>query len=285
MNGRDCALDEPRWWQWPTILSLDAPAVSVCWQVLLARVAGVDLDASHVAVLGLTVWLAYAADRWIEGWRLHWRDIRTLRHHFYQRRRWPVAVVWVLVAAIDVGVAFTALAWRDLATGALLLIPVLLYLLSHQLVHRHHRFRLPKELVVAVLLTGGVCVFLVPATNAGPLASSAALFALLCFTNCALISAWEREVDLAHGQTSMAIDAAGHGWAIPQLPWVTAVVALATLTGAAGPARLAAGCALVSAILLGLIDALEHRMGWKAARVWADAALLTPAIPLWWTLI
>ena len=31
----------PHWWQWLTILSLDAPVVAVLWQWLLARVAGI----------------------------------------------------------------------------------------------------------------------------------------------------------------------------------------------------------------------------------------------------
>jgi len=273
-------MSKPHWWQWPTILSLDAPVVSVLWQAMLARVAGVDLRWPHVIVLGATVWLAYVADRWIEGWHLHWRDVRTQRHRFYQRRRWPVAAAWVLVAAMDVEVAFTHLSWREIATGAALMSLVLLYLLSHQLVHRHRQGRLPKELCVAALLTGGVCVFLVPAPRPDDLAWSASLFALLCFTNCALISAWEREVDLAHGQSSLAIDALEHGWAIPQLPWMVAVLAAAACAGGDGAARKAAACALASAVLLALVDRLERRAGSKIARVLADVALLTPIVPL-----
>ena len=57
-------------WLWPTILSLDAPAVALVWQALLARVIGLSLATHHVGLLGLSVWLAYATERWIEGWRL-----------------------------------------------------------------------------------------------------------------------------------------------------------------------------------------------------------------------
>jgi hypothetical protein len=256
--------------------------VSVLWQAILARVAGIPLRWEHVAVLGMTVWLAYAADRWIEGWRLHWRDVRTQRHHFYQRRRWPMLAVWALVALIDGGVAFTTLEWREVASGIVLIIPVALYLLSHQLVHRHRRWRVPKEVCVAVLLTGGVCVFLVPAPAAVALTVSAGLFGLLCLANCALISSWEREVDLAHGQTSLAIGAPDHLWAIAILPWITAGVAAATAVAMTGPARTAAVCALVSALLLGVINVRERHLGWQAARVWADLALTTPMVPLLW---
>ncbi len=77
----------PHWWQWPTVLSLDAPAIALVWQALLARVVQVTLGWPEAFVLGCSVWLAYAADRWIEGWRLDPAQIRTQRHYFYQRWR------------------------------------------------------------------------------------------------------------------------------------------------------------------------------------------------------
>ncbi|HEY4988495.1 MAG TPA: hypothetical protein VII09_01740, partial [Opitutaceae bacterium] len=74
----------PRWWLWPTILSLDAPAVVLLWQGLLAKSASVGLAAPERLVLGASVWLAYSADRWIEGWRLGPESIRTHRLRFHQ---------------------------------------------------------------------------------------------------------------------------------------------------------------------------------------------------------
>jgi hypothetical protein len=35
-------------------------------------------------------------------------------------------------------------------------------------------------------------------------------------------------------------------------------------------------------VFLALIDRAEPRIGWHAARVLADVALLTPLVPLWW---
>jgi len=74
--------ERPRWWQWPTVLSLDAPMVVATWQLLLAQLAAVVLDFSRIAVLALSVWLAYVADRWLEAVRLDAGTIRTPRHHF-----------------------------------------------------------------------------------------------------------------------------------------------------------------------------------------------------------
>lgn len=275
-------IDPPRWWQWPTILSLDAPTVSLLWQAALARVVGVELRTPHVVVLAATVWLAYVADRWIEGWRLDWRNIRTQRHLFYQHYRWAVAIAWLLVMTVDLAVAFTRLDGRELIVGSMLMILVLAYLLSHQLVHRHRRWRAPKELCVAVLLTAGVCVFLTTSRAITELVWMASLFALLCFTNCALISSWEREVDLSHGQTSLAIDAHEHRWVFPQLPWLVASLAGVACVAVAGPSRAVAGCSLASAVLLASVDQYQRRAGWPLARVLADVALMTPIIPLMW---
>ena len=268
------------WWQWPTVLSLDAPAVCVVWHALLAHVAGTRPGWPQGIVLGASVWLAYVADRWIEAWRLDPIDIRTERHHFYQLRRWPVALVWLLVFVADLVVATTTLTTRELLAGTVLLVLVLVYLLSHQLVHRHRRWRLPKELCIALLLTGGVCVFLITTPQVDALTASAALFGLLCFANCALISHWEHDVDVAHQQSSLAVDSDNPPWLIPLLPWTVAGVALASFAVSVDPQRIVAACTLASAVLLGIVDRLERQTGRRVARVLSDVALLTPVVPL-----
>ena len=268
------------WWQWPTVLSIDAPIVAVLWQLLLARVAGVDLGWAPPVVLAISVWLAYAADRWIEGWRLDEDVIRTPRHHFYKEYRWPVAALWIAALAADVAIAFARLDARDIAAGFLLIAAVAAYLLSHQLVHRDRAWRAPKELCVAALLSAGAVVFVTETPQPGALMLPLAFFALLCFTNCALISVWEREVDRAHGQTSLALGASDHERLIRQLPLMIAVVAAAAAIPSAGAARDAAISAAASAVLLALVDRFERHAGRQPARVLADVALMTPAFAL-----
>lgn len=271
------------WWQWPTVLSIDAPIVAVLWQQMFARVAGIDLGWPGPLVLGLSVWLAYAADRWIEGWRLDAEVIRTPRHHFYQRHRWPVAVLWVTALAVDIAVALRHLDRRDISAGLLLIAAVAMYLLSHQLVHRHRAWRAPKELCVAALMAGGAVVFLTETARPGELMMPLALFALLCFTNCALISVWEREVDVAHGQTSLALGETDHQRLIRQLPWMIVVLSVAAAALDSGDARLAASCAAASGAFLAVVDRVERFAGRQPARVLADIALMTPIAALWWS--
>jgi hypothetical protein len=268
----------PSWWQWPTILSLDAPAVALLWQWQIAQAAGGRLGFAPHFVLGSSVWLAYAGDRWIEGWRLAPGSVRTQRHYFYQRWRWPIALASAAVLAADLAVARVGLARRDFLAGLVLLGPVLAYLFSHQLIHRDRRWRAPKEVCVALLFGGGVAVFLVasPGASLRQIGLPLALFTVLCFANCALISVWEYAVDRSHGQISLASQFRGAAAFSRVLPWVLAPVAAVCWLAASGPARPALLCAAVSGALLGLIDRGERHLGWRLSRVLADVALMTP---------
>ena len=268
-------LDRPRWWQWPTILSIDAPIVLLVWQAAVAAAAGVALGWPHRAVLAASVWLAYVADRWLEAWRLPASIVRTPRHAFYQRRRWPVAVVGVVILAADIAVATTTLPAGDLVAGSWLALAAACYVLSHQWLHRTARWRVPKELVITVLLAAGVWLFVRQGAVA-VVRPIVGLFALLVLTNISLISAWEVDVDRRHGQSSLALHStAAYRW-IPLLPWVAAFVALVIAIAGAPDVRAVAACALASALLLVASNRMERYTGWPLARVASDLALLTP---------
>jgi hypothetical protein len=255
--------------------------VALAWQDALAQAAGVALPGPERAVLGASVWLAYAADRWIEGWRLPAGRVQTERHRFSQRWRWPVLLVWVAVLAGAVALAFGRLTAAELTHGGLLLVGVAAYLLSHQLVHRHWRGRLPKEACTALLLGAGAAVFSLgrPGLRPVPFTAALALFVLLAFANCVLISVWEAEVDRQHGEASLAQLFGAAGARARLLRWGTA--ALAAAAAAAGSAgRPVMACALASALLLAALHRAEPRLGRRRARVLADAALLTPLLLL-----
>lgn len=274
----------PHWWQWLTVLSLDAPLVAVAWQTALARAARLPLRGHHVFILGAAVWLAYAADRWIEGWRLTSDQVLTQRHFFYLRWRRPAAAVWLLVLAAALAESFAALTRRELVAGLLLLGPVLIYLLSHQLIHREHPKRAPKEVCVALLFSAGVVCF-TAAQRTSVLVEEAvplALFALLCFTNCSLISLWEDEVDRAHEQTSLALQYPRSHGLVRRLPWIIAVAGAALALSGRPALAGVTWCAAGSGVLLGALDSLHRRLGRQLSRALADMALLTPFVLLLW---
>jgi hypothetical protein len=273
------AATRARWWLWPTILSLDAPAVVVLWQGLIARSASAPVRPPEAVVLGCSVWLAYSADRWIEGWRLAPESILTHRHRFHQRWRWPMLALWVGVLGVDVLEAARGLPAAEFWAGALVLLPVSAYLLSHQLVHRRSRWRAPKEICVALLLGAGAAVFPAgrPGSDIAGMAAPLALFVLLCFSNCALISVWEDEVDRSHGQTSLALQFGRAAALSRALPWAIAAASAAVLLAGVPRARAGSACAAASGLLLGLVGLAEPRIGRVRARVLADVALMTPA--------
>jgi hypothetical protein len=271
--------DRPRWWQWPTILSLDAPAIILAWQAIVADAAGVPLAWPERFVLAASVWLAYTVDRWIEAWRLDETAIQTPRHRFHQQWRWPVAIAAGLTLAADVSVAVTRLDAPDLMFGTLLTAAVLTYLLSHQWLHRHAPWRVPKEVCVAVLLTAGVWLFLRDATG-WRLWAPLGLFGLLCLANTALISRWEADVDRRHGQSSLALQSSRAARWIAWLPVVTLTAAIATLVVGPADARVPASCTAGCALLFVAIDRVQPRVGWPLARVLSDLALAAPLVVL-----
>ena len=46
--------------------SLDAPLIAMMWQLVIARCISTDLKMHHYLILGISVWLAYSADRFSE---------------------------------------------------------------------------------------------------------------------------------------------------------------------------------------------------------------------------
>ncbi|HVW22603.1 MAG TPA: hypothetical protein VHC86_15415 [Opitutaceae bacterium] len=266
-----------RWWQWLTVLSLDAPLVALAWQDALARAAGAGLHPAQRFVLGASVWLSYAGDRWFEGWRLPPEAIRTQRHYVYQRWRWAVfGAGWAVIGA-DLAAAYRFLSPRELQAGYWVLGAVLAYLAARFFLG-HRGARLPKEVGIALLFGAGCSLFVVAGDPGalGRIALPLGLFMALCFANCALISLWEEEIDEHHGQVSFhrVFPAAGRFGRIA--PWILAAAAAAAWAVTGGGARRAAACAGASALLLGVVDRLEPRLGRRPARVLADLVLLTP---------
>lgn len=268
-----------RWWQWPTVLSFDAPVVLVVWQGAVANTADMTLDWAPRAVLAASIWVAYTIDRWLEALRLPPSVVRTPRHAVHQRWRWPIAAATCGVFVADVAVAVLSLPGRDLAAGGVLAAAAACYVLSHQWLHRNARWRVPKEVVIAALLGGSVWLFVREGPPAVVLAATG-LLSLLVLTNISLISSWEVDIDLTHGQSSLALESSAARQWIPWLPWTAAVVSAAMAMAAPAAAQPLAVCGVFSALLMGVSDRMQPYLGWPLARVASDLALLTPLVLL-----
>lgn len=260
------------WWQWPHVLSLDAPAVAVVWQQWWAYGAGVRLHWFHGVILALGVWMIYLADRLADTWGVPPDAAQTARHQFSARhRRLLVPLLAAVVAALTVLTAAT-LPGRELVGGLGLLAVAGGYFWR---IHRRRRSArgtgwVPKEAFVGAIFAGGTVFSVVwqGGVPAGIFVMAAAAFAALCFCNCALITQWETGFGVGGATTRV-------GWGCL---WLAAFAgALALAAGSAMPLPIG-----LAALVLAWLDSRRASFPREALRVLVDAALLTPLLGLAW---
>lgn len=256
--------DSRPWWLWPNLLSLDAPAVAVTWQVFLASAAGVAVPLAAAVVLALVVWAVYLADRGLDARRgANGSD----RHRAAGRNpvAWVAAAGAALVSAV--AVASVALPRAYLNAGFGVAAATAAYFAA---VHVARATRLldrgVKEAVVGAVFAAGAALPLVAEEVPCPqwLPGTVA-FAALCWLNCALISRWEDGVE--RGPPA---------W----VPLAAGVVAVATALGA--PLTVA-GAVIGSVAALAALAVLHSHLSVRAARVLADVVLLSPLVAAVWS--
>jgi hypothetical protein len=240
-----------RLWLWPNLLSLDAPVVAVLWQLLFARCFQVPVNALAAVLLLLTVWLIYAADRTMDGWR---GEGQSPRHDFYRRRWRGLLPVWIAVLGFAAWLAAERLPHGLFLHGLILLAAVGVYFaLVHSSVLRLH-----KEAAVGVLFALGASLVAWGKVRTPADATTILLFSGLCWMNCIAIQKWEGD----------KLD-----WS-PSIAAIVLVCAAAALLYANRPVL--GGAELASAFGFLLLDRVRPRLSADAVRVLADVALLSP---------
>jgi len=245
-------------WLWPNLLSLDAPLVALLWQVLFVRCFHARLGAVPSLLLGLAVWLIYAADRMLDAWR---GGEHQPRHEFYRRHWRTVLPVWGALLTMGGWMAWTQLPAELLVRGALLACCSALYLIAVQLAPEQWKSAGRKEAAVAVLFALGASLAAWPEVETAYDIISILLFSYLCWMNCTAIEDWEHGKE---ARTTIMIAAA--------LVSVTAAVLLREHRPVLGSAETAGALGLV------VLDRLRGRVSPEALRVLADAVLLTPVL-------
>jgi hypothetical protein len=263
-----------------SLLALDAPLVAAAWYALAARWWVGSVRLSCLAVLVLSVWLVYAADRWLDGRQLSAPEKASPRHRVAQRRGRSWIALWALVLAVDLTLAATQLSEEDLRWGALLLSLVALYLALVRLPARW-RVWLPKELLVGLIFSAGVHLFVWTSSElgeevTGDLADVGWWFAAVCWLDCQLISLWEVRLD---EEQSMATRSGGVGGRAALL------LALALLGGGllvAGPSWMLRLPLLATVCwLVGLAAATRAGAAPAWGRALVDLGLALPAFVGW----
>jgi hypothetical protein len=270
---------------WLTVLSLDAPAVAVLWQLLFARSFSVQLGASVTILLALVVWLIYVADRVLDTLKAPAQGAEATRHIFYRRHLWAFLLLLCAGLVVAAWMSLTLLDARTFRDGVVILLAVGVYLLMVHLVSPGREW-LPKEMLVGALFALGTCfpVWEHMTKNAAVLVAPYLLFSALCWMNCAAIEyeEWDR---LRRRQ---------FGWPHPWTIWmgrhflllasVTAAIALCLTVPGLGRSHWQLLTAeLVSALAFIVIRLKNKSLSIDQFRVLVDIALLTPLLllPFW----
>lgn len=242
---------------WFNILSLDAPLIALVWQDFLARCYPTLLLPQGRAVLGLTVWAIYLADRILDV-RHPAEPLESLRHRFYRRHRVFVQTLLAIVITADILMARLLVRPRVVYSGLLLGGAVALYLGVFPLKGSTTRSKKP---LAALLFTLGT--FLIAWTNTGhpvrELGWPAAAFCALCFGNLLMIKHWTEGSSFSGSRI----------WI-----WLLALLIPVAIAGKSNWFE----AIVISAAGLCALAWWGSRMPGEARCVLADAVLLTPLL-------
>ena len=266
---------------WLNLLSLDAPAVAVLWQLLFARCFHVRLSPGVTVLLGLVVWMIYVSDRLLDVWRTPAQRTEAIRHRFY-RRHWRGFL-------LPMGVAFLLAGWMSLKYldaqtfrgGIALSLAVGIYF---ALIHLRQPVKhpwLPKEMLVGVLFGLGTCF---PVWERLPdhgvlMLGPYLVFTTLCWINCAAIeySEWahlrQRQFNSPHPWTI------GVGRHLTLAASATAIISLCFIPANSGNlAWPLLAAETLSAAVFAALGLRSQLLSTDQFRVLMDLALFTPIL-------
>jgi hypothetical protein len=263
---------------WLSAMAVDAPLVCVGWLWLLAPERSAARFLSEGIVLGLSVWLAYMADRWLDGWRLKTEDAGSFRHQFVRTNRATIGLIWSIILIINVTYAVRHLTTDTLRQGTVLLAVVVAYFVAIHLSPGWLRRSAPKEMATALILVLGILLFLPDGRIPTP---ALAAIALLFFSNCALIGEWESETESVSesGPKTKRISSS-FGWVQALLAGTVGTSAIAVAGLFENEFRLAWMAVGLSSLLMLILDLTRYRLSLSNVRSMADITLMTPWVIL-----
>lgn len=266
---------------WLNLLCLDAPIVAVSWQWLFAHSFGADLNLSLRALLFLTAWLIYLADRFADTIKLSPESPISLRHRFCREHMvgWWIAIV--IIFCLDVALALSTLDLQMLLLGGTLAIFCLIFLaLNHSLGGKWRPFPM-KEKAIGVLFAAGTTLGVIGQLPGLTLSFGVAvvLFAVLCTFNCLSIAAWERDLDVAQGKASFLTGWPAVAGALQPIGYGIALVALVCAFFWRFATFPLLFCLAASALLLVRLN-LAKSLPRDHRTALADLVLLTPLLAL-----
>lgn len=257
--------------------------MAVLWQALFLRCFHATFDALAAGLLVLSVWLIYAADRWLDVWRrpgaarpaseyssrkpspCHLETAgEPARHRFYRSHWRQMLPVWIVALAMAAWLASTSLPAVLFERGLAVLAAIVVYF---AFVHLWPRRWWPKEFAVGILFALGTSLAAWGHVRSPVDVATIVLFCMLCWINCAAIEVWEQRADWEQRRLSE--------WPVRLVAIAVGLVAMIFLYD---QRPILAGAETASAFAFVALDRAKHRLSPEALRVLADIALLTPAL-------
>ena len=185
-------------------LSLDAPIICVIWQMILADALNVNLYWYHNFILGVSVWLCYSADRFME-YPLP-RSESAQRYEVFKTSRRLFKILWTLALVLCVSLSFMCLSPLCLLFSfPLLLLCLLNFALCIQEMNLGKASYLFKELRTALILALGCVLFPIFERSMDTSGIAVFFFSLtyIFLLNCLFVSRWEQSKDRKRGRLSI----------------------------------------------------------------------------------
>jgi membrane protein YdbS with pleckstrin-like domain len=257
---------DSHWWHPFNQCSLDAVTVGLTWQlVFVIQFCGRFPTLAESSIIGISIWLAYTADRILDARHLRPDLPHTSRHHFHHQFRRPLSMIWKLALIIDVILIASFASLNQIKWGMGCLFLVTFYVLGIQKSNWSIR-RIPKELQAGCLFGFGislVCWSADSETNLSPLFFSTLVAGFLFSVNCATVAYWERQLDAAQAFVSWTSRRNSTLIPIAVALMVEVVMTISLLFWQAIPPFIAA-CLLTSTVCLAMTILLitvlpEHR--------------------------
>ncbi len=283
------------WLAWANVTSLDAVLVGLIWVTIFTSSFCHRAPAIYEsAIIGMSIWLVYTADRLFDSLRLDAAAPHSLRHRFHRDHRCALAVCWLAVLTIDVSTMIRFASEPQLRWGIAAVGLAVGYVGAAQWWRTLARW-LPKEIQIGLVFAFGTSLVAWSEPQRAELAEllfTSGLAAILFTLNCLAVGLVEIELDDEQGFDSWVRRINGGS-----RPWFTAAVAHGVVTAAMVWGRLVpaliGGCLLASDVLLVVLvwiaagrDAVclprrgaPVRFRWPV--VFADLSLVLPPM-IWW---
>lgn len=206
-------------WQWPNVLSLDAVAIGLFWQITFTvEFCGRMPIWYETVITCVSIWLVYVADRLLDAKRIDPAKPHSLRHGFHQQHRTAVTIAWGAVLCTNAFLIFRfptydQLRWGSIAVGAVCCYLVLVQCLSQEQlgsrtgIQSGVRKWIPKEVFAGCVFSFGIGLVPLASDRINTDASlviACGLASTLFSINCSIVATMESYFDRAQNFPSVA---------------------------------------------------------------------------------